>query len=100
MIEHRWRGRWSGRPEDRTEVRLADSTLRSGEPTTRGSGQRKLNSSKETWAPYKGRIRPSMQREESPTMTTALERIAEKARCDPKLRFTSLANHITKQRVG
>src|SRR3989475_7396082 len=81
------------------EVRLADSTLRSGEPTTWGSGQQKLNSSKETWAPFKGRIRPSMQREESPTMTTALERIAEKARCEPKLRFTSLAHHITKERV-
>jgi len=40
-----------------------------------------------------------MQREESPTMTTALERIAEKARCEPKLRFTSLAHHITKERV-
>src|SRR6266849_4811364 len=81
------------------EVRLADSTLRSGEPTTWGSGQRKLNSSKETWAPFKGRIRPSMQREESPTMTTGLERIAAKARCEPKLRFTTLAHHITKERV-
>jgi RNA-directed DNA polymerase len=40
-----------------------------------------------------------MQREESPTMTTALERIAGKARCEPKLRFTSLAHHITKERV-
>ncbi len=40
-----------------------------------------------------------MQREESPTMTTGLERIAAKARCEPKLRFTSLAHHITKERV-
>jgi retron-type reverse transcriptase len=40
-----------------------------------------------------------MQREESPTMTTRLERIAAKARCEPKLRFTSLAHHITKERV-
>jgi len=40
-----------------------------------------------------------MQREESPVMTTGLERIAVKARCEPKLRFTSLAHHITKQRV-
>ncbi len=40
-----------------------------------------------------------MQREESPTMTTTLERIAAKARCEPKLRFTSLAHHITKERV-
>jgi RNA-directed DNA polymerase len=40
-----------------------------------------------------------MQREESPTMTTALERIAARARCEPKLRFTSLTHHITKERV-
>ena len=40
-----------------------------------------------------------MQREESPVMTTGLERIAVKARCEPKLRFTSLAHHITKERV-
>ena len=32
-------------------------------------------------------------------MTTGLERIADKARCEPKLRFTSLAHHITKERV-
>lgn len=80
------------------EVRLADST-RSGEPTTWGSGQWKLNCSWETWAPYKGRIRPSMQREEPPTMATRLERITAKARCEPKLRFRSLAHHITKERV-
>ena len=40
-----------------------------------------------------------MQREESPVMETGLERIAVKARCEPKLRFTSLAHHITKERV-
>jgi len=40
-----------------------------------------------------------MQREEPPVMTTGLERIAVKARCEPKLRFTSLAHHITKERV-
>ena len=40
-----------------------------------------------------------MQREESPVMTTGLERIADKARCEPKLPFTSLAHHITKERV-
>jgi len=40
-----------------------------------------------------------MQREESPTMATGLERIAAKARCEAKLRFTSLAHHITKERV-
>jgi len=37
-----------GGSEDLTEVRLPDSTLRSGEPTTWGSGQRKLNCSWET----------------------------------------------------
>jgi hypothetical protein len=37
-----------GRPEDLTEVRLPDSTLGSGEPTTWGSGQQKLNCSWET----------------------------------------------------
>jgi hypothetical protein len=36
-----------GRPDDLAEVRLADSTLRSGEPATWGSGQRELNRS---WA--------------------------------------------------
>lgn len=40
-----------------------------------------------------------MQREETPAMATGLERIAAKARCEPKLRFTSLAHHITKERV-
>jgi RNA-directed DNA polymerase len=40
-----------------------------------------------------------MQREESPAMPTGLERIAAKARCEPKLRFTSLAHHLTKERV-
>src|ERR1700688_3679168 len=40
-----------------------------------------------------------MQREEPPVMTTGLERIAVKARCEPKLRFTSLAHHITKERI-
>lgn len=40
-----------------------------------------------------------MQREESPVMETELERIATKARCEPTLRFTSLAHHITCERV-
>jgi RNA-directed DNA polymerase len=44
-------------------------------------------------------IRPSMQREDPPTMETKLEQIAAKARCEPKLRFTSLAHHITRDRV-
>ncbi len=33
-------------------------------------------------------------------MQTALERIAAKARCEPKLRFTSLAHHVTKELIG
>jgi RNA-directed DNA polymerase len=43
--------------------------------------------------------RPSMQREDQPTMETKLGQIAAKARCEPKLRFTSLAHHITCDRV-
>src|SRR3974390_3095490 len=41
--------------------------------------------------------RPSMQREDEPTMATKLEQIAVKARCEPNLRFTSLAHHITRE---
>src|ERR1700757_3708624 len=88
-----------GGPDDLAEVRLADSTPRLGEPATWGSGQRKSNRSWEAWAPFNGRTRPSMQREGSPAMATGLERIAAKARCEPKLRFTSLAHHITRERV-
>jgi len=44
-------------------------------------------------------IRSFMQREEKPTMETGLERIAAKARSEPKLRLTSLAHHITQERV-
>ncbi len=40
-----------------------------------------------------------MQREELPVMKTELERIAAKARCEPKLRFSSLAHHVTRDRV-
>lgn len=40
-----------------------------------------------------------MQREEQPIMATGLERIAAKARCEPKRVFTSLAHHITWERV-
>ena len=32
-------------------------------------------------------------------METKLEQIAAKARCEPNLRFTSLAHHITRERV-
>ena len=44
-------------------------------------------------------IRPSIQREDQLTMETKLEQIAAKARREPKLRFTSLAHHITCDRV-
>jgi RNA-directed DNA polymerase len=40
-----------------------------------------------------------MQREDQPVMATGLERIAAKARSEPKLRFTTLAHHITRERV-
>ena len=40
-----------------------------------------------------------MQREEPPVMETGLERIAAKARCEPKTRFTSLAHHVTRDRI-
>ena len=33
-------------------------------------------------------------------MATKLEQIAVKARCEPNLRFTSLAHHITPERVA
>jgi hypothetical protein len=51
-----------GRPDDLSEIGLADSTRRHGEPVTGGSGQQRLNSSKETWAPFKGRRRALIQR--------------------------------------
>lgn len=40
-----------------------------------------------------------MQSGEKPVMETGLERIAAKARSEPKLRFTSLAHQITGERV-
>src|ERR1700746_2815123 len=43
--------------------------------------------------------RPSIQREDQLTMETKLEQIAAKARREPNLRFTSLAHHITRDRV-
>ena len=33
-------------------------------------------------------------------METELERIAAKARKEPQTRFTSLAHHVTKERIG
>ncbi len=43
--------------------------------------------------------RACRKREESPVMATELERIAAKARCEPELRFTLLAHHVTWDRV-
>src|SRR5260370_2819189 len=43
--------------------------------------------------------RPSIQREEQLTRETKLQKIAGKARREPNLRFTSLAHHITRDRV-
>jgi group II intron reverse transcriptase/maturase len=40
-----------------------------------------------------------MQREDQPVVATGHERIAARARKEPKLRFTSLAHHITEDRV-
>ncbi len=68
-----------GGPNGLAEVRPVDSTLRSGEPITWGSGRQESNRSWETWAPFKGRIRPSMQREDDPVMATGLERIAARS---------------------
>src|SRR5438128_2274754 len=45
------------------------------------------------------KTRPSMQREDQLTMETKLEQIAAKARREPNLRFTSLAHHVTRDRV-
>ena len=40
-----------------------------------------------------------MQREDQLTMETKFEQIAAKARREPNLRFTSLAHHVTRERV-
>ena len=89
-----------GGTEGRMEVRLADSTLRSGEPVICGSGQQLLNRLWATWALSKERLRTSMQREDNPVMTTGLQRIAAKARSEAKFQFTSLSHHITREKCG
>jgi len=40
-----------------------------------------------------------MQRGDQPVVETGLERITAKARQEPKLRFTSLAHHLTRDRI-
>src|ERR1019366_1349306 len=52
-------------PDGRVEVRLTDSTPRSGEPATWGSGQRWLNCSWATWAPFNGRHSLFLQKRRS-----------------------------------
>jgi hypothetical protein len=85
-----------GGPDDLPEVRLADSTWRSGEPATGGSGRmvRGTHGLHTT-----GGYGPLCNERRTPAMTTGLEAIAAKARCEPKLRFTSLAHHITRQLI-
>ena len=68
-----------GRPDDLAVVGLAHSTPRPGEPATWGRGQRWVICSEATWAPCKGRVRSSMQREGQPAMATEFERIAAKS---------------------
>jgi len=86
-----------GRSEGLVEVRLADSTPRSGEPATWGSGQQKMNCSRETWALSKERSELLCKEKINQPWEQGLERIAAKARSEPKLRFTSLAHHITRE---
>jgi hypothetical protein len=87
-----------GRSDDQVEVILTDGTPRTGEPATWGSGQRQVNCLGNMGS-IQRETRPSIQREDQLTMETKLEQIAAKARREPKLRFTSLAHHITRDRV-
>src|SRR3954451_10420204 len=63
---------------DRAEVRPADSTRRTGEPSTRGSGWRQVTRSWATWAPFNGSDNPLCKERIRLTMETDLERIAAK----------------------
>src|SRR5258705_12814092 len=64
-----------GRSEGLVEVRLADSTPRSGEPATWGSGQQKMNCSRGNMGSIQREIRASRQREEEPAMETGCDRV-------------------------
>jgi hypothetical protein len=66
-------------------VGLADSTRRLGEQTTWGSGGARPHLRRGTSSALRGRDR----------MSTELSKIAEKAKTDKKLRFTSLAHLLT-----
>jgi hypothetical protein len=85
-----------GRPDERAEVRLAESTPRPGEPATWGSGQQRGSRSGETCAPPSGRRRSWMPSAEQPVMATGLDRRAAQARGEPQRRCPSLAQHITR----
>ena len=84
-----WKWEWL---DETAGVGSADSTLSMGKPCTRGSGWQLLNLLRETWASCKGGFRPFMQRKEPPIMQTGLKRIADKARKEANLKFTSLNN--------
>src|SRR5580658_6045779 len=61
------------------EVILTDSTPRTGEPATWGSGQRWLDCSWATWAPYNGRHGLLFNEKISRPWKRNLEQIAAKA---------------------
>ena len=87
------------RPDDPMEVRLTGSTPRLGEPADMGKRSAVVELFLGDMGSIQRETRPSIQREDQLTMETKLEQIAVKARCEPKLRFTSLAHHITRDRV-
>ena len=64
------------RTNDPAAVRLADSTLRLGEPTTRGSGQRVSCCLKATWPPCNGRCGQYPFKGMEPNRRTELERMS------------------------
>lgn len=81
------------------EVRLTDSTPRTGEPARWGKRSAVVELFSGDMGSIQRELRPSIQREDQLTMETKLEQIAVKARREPNLRFTSLTHHITCDRV-
>ena len=67
-----------GRSDGRAEVRPVDSTRRTGEPFTGGSGWRQMTRSGATRAPCKGSDSPLCKERMKLTVETNLERIAAK----------------------
>ena len=82
-----------GRPDDLAEVRLAYSEV--GRAGYMGKRPAETESFEGNMSVMQWTRGPSMQRGEPPVMETGLERIAAKARCEPKVRFTSLAHHVS-----